>query len=133
MIRDYDSLARAVSDAGFFTNGVEDHGTWHRTCVCSKRRPSGGFTGNSFWVSHDAGTWYLGTWGGNEYRLPDDHRLAELCISWLSRAPDDTRSDFDDQLKLEFGLVPVSDDESDGLDPRMDDPAPQKGLCRCHW
>lgn len=27
----YDGLARAVTDAGFYTNGVEDHGTWHRT------------------------------------------------------------------------------------------------------
>jgi hypothetical protein len=30
MIRDYDALAQAVTAAGFFTNGVEDHGDWHR-------------------------------------------------------------------------------------------------------
>lgn len=114
MIKDYYALAQAVTAAGFFTNGVEDHGTWHRTCVCSKKRADGGLTGNSFWVSRDEGTWYMGTWGGNMYRIPDDTRLAELCISWLSRAPDGTRCDFDDQLKLEFGLVPV--DTFDGLE-----------------
>ncbi len=40
---DYDALARAVAAAGFYTNGVEDHGTWTRTCVCSKRRLGGVF------------------------------------------------------------------------------------------
>jgi hypothetical protein len=114
MIDDYDTLAKAVADAGFFTNGVEDHGTWHWTCICSKRRPGGGFTGNIFWVSRDDGAWYQGTWGGNVYRLADEERLAELCVAWLSRVLDDTRPDFDDQLKVEFGLVAVSEDGFDG-------------------
>jgi hypothetical protein len=30
-----------------------------------------------------------------------------LCIAWLSRVPDGPRADFDQQLKAEFGLVPV--------------------------
>jgi len=107
---DYDALAQAVTAAGFFTNGVEEQGTWDRTCVCSKRHPSGFLTGNSFWVSRLAGRWYLGTWGGLLYCLPDETRLAELCVSWLSRVPDDLRSDFDDRLKAEFGLVPVAED-----------------------
>jgi hypothetical protein len=67
-------------------------------------------TGNSFWVSRLGGGWYLGAWGGRIYRLTDEGRLAELCIAWLSRAPDGTRFDFDDRLKLEFGLVPVSEE-----------------------
>ncbi len=114
MIEDYDALARAVADAGFFTNGVEDHGAWHRTCVCSKRRPDGRLNGNSFWVSRRPGGWYLGTWGPCLYRLADESRLAELCIRWLSHAPDSVRYDFDDWLKSEFGLVPVSDKEFEG-------------------
>jgi hypothetical protein len=111
--RAYDELTQAIADAGFYTSGVEDHATWTRTCVCSKRSPGGGLSGNSFWVSHLTSGWYLGTWGGFVYRLPDGARLAELCISWLSRVPDGTRSDFDDRLKAEFGLVRVDDDSFD--------------------
>ena len=114
MTRDvYDPLARAVAEAGFHTSGFEDRGTWHRTCVCSKRRPDGGLTGNSFWVSRLPSGWYLGTWGPHLYRLPDESRLIELCVGWLSRAPDGTRPDFDVQLKAEFGLVPVSEEAFD--------------------
>ena len=114
MIEAYDSLARAVAAAGFFTGGVEDHGTWHRICVCSKRRPDGVLTGNSFWVSRRPSGWFLGTWGPHLYRLANEGRLAELCSTWLSRAPDGTRFDFDDWLKSEFELVPVSDEDFEG-------------------
>jgi hypothetical protein len=109
----YDALARAVTAAGFFTNGVEDHGTWHRTCVCSKKRPDGDNTGNSFWLSRLPSGWYLGTWGPHLYRLPDESRLAELCVHWLTRVPHGTRPDFDEQLKAEFGLILVAEEEFD--------------------
>ena len=109
----YDALAHAVTAAGFFTNGFEDHGTWHRTCVCSKQRPDGALTGNSFWVSRLGSGWYLGTWGPHLYRLPDESRLAELCVDWLARVPDGTRTDFDERLKREFGLVPETEETFD--------------------
>jgi hypothetical protein len=109
----YDALAKAVHAAGFFTNGVETYGSWHRTCVCAKKRPEGGYAGNSFWVSRTNSGWYLGAWGGFVYRLADESRLAELCITWLSRCPDGTGSDFDDVLKAGFGLIAVDDQEFD--------------------
>jgi hypothetical protein len=105
----YDLLAHAVTEARFYTNGVEDHGTWHRTCICSKKRADSGFTGKSFWVSRLPSGWYLGTWGGHLYRLPDASRLAELSIVWLSRDPDGTHADFDEQLKSDSGLVVVAE------------------------
>jgi hypothetical protein len=43
----YDALEAAVTATGFFTTGFEDHGSWHRTCIASKRCP-GGVTGTSF-------------------------------------------------------------------------------------
>jgi hypothetical protein len=108
----YEALATAVTAAGFFTTGLEDHGSWHRTCVASKKCPCG-VTGNSFWVSRLPNGWYLGTWGPRLYRLTDEGRLAELCVSWLSRVPNGTRPDFDERLKKEYGLVPVSEEEFD--------------------
>lgn len=119
----YDDLSAAMTAAGFFTTGLEDHGSWHRTCIASKRCP-GGLTGNSFWVSRLPSGWYLGTWGSCLYRLPDERRLAELCVNWLSRVPNSTRPDFDEQLKKEFGLIPVSEEVFDreaGIAAKDDD------------
>jgi hypothetical protein len=65
--------------------------------------------------------WYLGTWGQHLYRLPDEDRLAELCVSWLTRVPNGTRPDFDERLKKEFGLVAVPEEVFDreaGIDLR---------------
>jgi hypothetical protein len=112
MSEQYESLAKAIQNAGFFTGGVENKGTWDRICINSKRRPNGlGCTGNSFWVSRLSSGWYLGTWGGCLYRLPNESRLAELCIRWLTRVPDGTRPDFDEALKRQFDLMPVSEEE----------------------
>ena len=110
-INTYDELKDAISQAGFHTNGVMDHGSWHRTCVCSKRDSTGLLTGNSFWVSRMPSGWYLGTWGGYIYRLPDENSLAELCVKWLSRVPNGTRYDFDPWLKDEFRLVAVTESD----------------------
>jgi hypothetical protein len=85
-----DALEAAVTAAGLFTTGFEDRGSWHRTCVASKRCP-GGVTGNSFWVSRLPSGWYLGTWGPRLFRLPDEDRLAELCVSWLTCVPNGTQ------------------------------------------
>jgi len=108
----YEPLARAIAAAGFFTSGFEDHGTWHRTCVASKKTARG-LTGNSFWVSKMPSGWYLGTWGPSLYRLPDEERLVELCVTWLSREPHETLPDFDVQLKNEFALREVPPEEFD--------------------
>src|SRR3954470_6568987 len=94
----YDNLAEEVSEAGFFTNGLSNMGTWQRTCVCSKFIPGYGYTGNSFWVSYLNNDWYLGTWGGWVYRLPETDRIAELCIEWLTRETEKTLGDFDETL-----------------------------------
>ena len=79
MIKDYDARGQAIAAAGFFTNGVENHGTLHRTCVCSKRRADRGLTGNSFWVSPDDGAWYLGAWGATSTAYPTIPAWARLA------------------------------------------------------
>jgi hypothetical protein len=110
----YDVFRDAIHKAGFFTNGVEVYEDFDRTCVCSKKLPHGiGLSGNSFWVSLRGPVWYIGTWGGLLYRMKDQDRLVEMCIAWLTRVPSGTRSDFDDALKAEFGLIEVSDAEFD--------------------
>jgi hypothetical protein len=108
---EYADFAKAIHSAGFYTNGLEDMDGWNRTTVCSKKNSGGGYSGNSFWVTRFQGGWHLGTWGGMVYRLPAGERIVELCATWLNRAPGDTRSDFDDGLKSEFGLIDVTDED----------------------
>jgi hypothetical protein len=110
----YEELRKAIAGVGFFTTGSQYMGSWQRICPCSKRNEKGQLTGNSFWVSWLAQRWYLGSWSGNVYILRDNDRIAELCISWLTRKPDRTEWDFDDELKDRFGLIPVTDEEFDG-------------------
>jgi hypothetical protein len=111
MTTKYEQLRIAVEKAGFFTNGVENHGTWDRTCVCSTRSPDGTLSGNSFWVTRLPDNWYVGAWGGWVYRLPDESRIAEFCITWLTKKPRGTAPDFDGDIKKSFDLKSVSDEE----------------------
>ena len=85
----YQQLAKAISDAGFFTTGDLDS----KVICASKLRPEGGYTGNSFWIAKRSAGWFLGTWGVHRYRIPEPERVAELCITWLQRHPGGTASD----------------------------------------
>jgi hypothetical protein len=108
----YPPFAAAIRKGGFYTNGVERRDGLERTTV-SSQGSRGVLGGNSFWVTKLAEGWYLGTWGAQYYRLPEEHRIVELCLSWCTRFPRGTYSDFDDQLKQEFGLIKVSEEELD--------------------
>ena len=110
----YLPLAESIRAAGFFTNGVENKGDWSRTTVCSMELPGGiGYGGNSFWVTRLEGKWYLGTWGGCLYRLPESERIVELCVEWLALVPRSTIADFDADLKSKFGLEEIDESEFD--------------------
>lgn len=99
---EYSALAAAVHTAGFFTNPPEPCDGWHRITIASKRRPQGGLTGNSFWVSITASSWFAGAWGGHVYRVHGD--ISEFCVGWLRRVPDGTRADFDQEIRAQFML-----------------------------
>jgi hypothetical protein len=111
VLSDYAELKRTVEDAGFFTTPMPlDNGgdrlalasMWHRR----------GLTGNSFWVAKRGTNWYLGTWGSHLYRVPNDADLADLCLTWL-RATDETMSDIDNALKVQYGLVELTDEQAE--------------------
>jgi hypothetical protein len=101
----YPPFAAAVRQAGYFTNGVEHKDGWSRTTVSDRE---GG--GNSFWVTVISETWFIGHWTGWVYRLDNPNRAVDLCTDWLSRFPGRIPSDFDEHLKVEFGLTRVSEE-----------------------
>jgi|SRR6185369_9779063 hypothetical protein len=103
----YQLLAKAVSEAGFFTRG-----DFESKVICaSKIRPEGGYTGNSFWIAQRAGGWFLGTWGVHVYRVPKSERVPELCVAWLRRHPDGTAADVDSYIRDEFDLIEIDPDD----------------------
>jgi len=103
----YPLVAKAVADAGFFTSG-----DFETQIICaSKIRPEGGFTGNSFWVAQRDCGWFLGTWGPHVYRIPENERVAELCVAWLKRHPDGTAPDVDNYIRENFDLVEIDPDD----------------------
>jgi len=40
--------------------------------------------GNSFWLSHNQGHWYLSTWLPAYYRVPADRDIVSLCSTCMS-------------------------------------------------
>lgn len=105
---EYKLLSSAVREAGFFITSPEPMDGWHRVCVSSKK---GG--GKSFWVARIQNNWFAGTWGGNVYRVPGD--ISDFCTSWLGMIPIGSPSDFSKEIKTQFDLQSVTEDEFDDL------------------
>lgn len=111
----YTPLARRVEDAGLHTNGLNDEGRWARTVVCSKRDANGHLTGNSFWIACIGRQCYVATWAPHIYRLGDGIDPGRFCIEYLTRCPDGTRHDFDDEAKRFGALEELQPDVFDRL------------------
>ncbi len=111
-----EQFALEIQAGGFYTNGLCPVGSdLFSTIVCAKKLSGGqGYSGNSFWVTRFGGHWYLGTWGVRHYLVPEHRSVVEICLAWLRRQPDGTTTDFDQALKTEFDLVPLSIEEFEG-------------------
>ncbi len=112
---EYEQFATEIQAGGFYTNGLRPVGCeLFSTVVCSVKLGRV-LSGNSFWVTRFGGNWYLGTWGVQHYRVPDDRNVVDVCVAWLRRKSDETSSDFDDALKVEFELIPLSIQEFEAV------------------
>ena len=107
----YAEVKREVEQAGYFTSWEPIRRTGDRLVLASQQHLRG-LTGNSFWIATRTGTWYLGTWGGHIYRIPDAGRVPGLCIGWLG-STHTTQWDIDAARKVEFGLVELDEEETD--------------------
>lgn len=113
MVCPYRCIIDAIEDAGFFVSGPNQYEgpecTWNRIVPASKRRPQGGYTGNSFWISFDDGAWFIGVWGGKIYKIRDASRIAEMSIAWMTAKPDGTYYEFDGWLIDDFELYEIDE------------------------
>lgn len=109
----YESISDALRHSGFYVTSTEKMGDWSRIVVCSRKREDFGYTGNSCWLTYLGESWYVGTWGGVIYQLPNACRLNELCMTFLSREVKQLEADIDEVTRKDFDLREVSDDDFD--------------------
>ena len=120
MIDDYIELQRTVESAGFFTTFQPIDKPGDRIVCASHEYPEGherwGLHGNSFWVAKRGANWFIASWAPVIYRVPDARRVVVLCLRLLRREPAGAYGDFDEQVRRDFGLIAVSDEEFDGAE-----------------
>jgi hypothetical protein len=113
---EYLPVVSAVELAGYYVTSMPMDGGGDRIVCADRCRDDGsGLTGNSFWLAESNGKWFLGAWGGQIYRLSGVTAASEIAISWLTLNSVRTDSDVPDELKLQYGLCEVSDDDYDAL------------------
>lgn len=117
MTEDYAELRNAIESAGFFTTFQPIKEPGDRMVCASHRYPDGherrGLHGNSFWIAKRGLEWFAGSWTPVIYRIPDGGRVTELCLRLLRRRDGRAYFDFDEQVRRDFALIPVSDEEFD--------------------
>ena len=84
--------------------------------VSTQRGPVWPNRGNSFWLSHKAGFWYLSTWLPVRYRVPARQDIIELCracmavgTSAMYRVPP--------EIVARFGLLEIDERQYEELFP----------------
>ncbi|MCX6927912.1 MAG: hypothetical protein NT154_32590 [Verrucomicrobia bacterium] len=71
--------------------------------------------GNSFWLSHKQGTWYLSTWLPAGYRIPSDQDLGAVCSACMCGSSAMYR--VPTGVIERFGLQELEDNEYERLFP----------------
>ena len=116
-IRDaYSPLIAATEAAGYFVTDMPLDSGGDRVVCCGQRRAGGGYTGNSFWFAERDGRWFLGTWGGLLYFVPDVDTACSVAAAWLSANHAKTAFDVPDNIKTQFTLTVADESE---LDPAL--------------
>ena len=76
----YDVLAQALSAVGL----TGQRSRADQLIVCAQQGPVWQNRGNSFWLSHIQGTWYLSTWSPVCYRVPPNQDIVGLCSACMA-------------------------------------------------
>lgn len=112
----YNLLAVALAAKGWTTHLRSPY----QMIISSQDGPVWPDRGNSFWVSHRDGTWYLSTWAPTGYRVPRGQDMFAVCAACMSlggsamwRVPTEIAS--------KFGLQELGSDEYDRVFPESSD------------
>jgi hypothetical protein len=111
----YEELASALAG-----NGIRCH--FHSSgqmVVSSQVGPTWPNRGNSFWVTHIGGRWYLFTWVPIGYRVPETADMAALCRICMGFG-DSAMASVPPEIARVFGLAELSEEEEEALSRAMD-------------
>ena len=72
--------------------------------------------GNSFWLSHQEGLWYLTTWAPIHYRIPANQDIVGLCSACMA-ASTSAMDRVPPELVTRFGLQEIDDRQYEELFP----------------
>jgi len=108
----YESLEKALATSGL----IGQRRSEDQLIVSSQEGPPWPDRGNSFWLSHKEGAWYLSTWFSVGYRIPASQDVLALCVACMAvgtaamyRVPPD--------LMGRFELDQIDDGEYERLFP----------------
>jgi hypothetical protein len=76
----YLALADAIKHAGLMAQRTRPD----QLIVSVQEGPVWPNRGNSFWLSHTEGTWYLSTWLPVCYRIPPNQDMVSLCLACMA-------------------------------------------------
>jgi hypothetical protein len=75
--------------------------------------------GNSFWVTHVDGHWYLFTWVPIGYRVPESTNMARLCRTCMGYGKS-AMAVVPIPIMQSFGLIELSAEDADAVYREMD-------------
>ena len=102
----YDSMSKVLEGLGLV--GQVQNGD--QLVVSSQEGPVWPARGNSFWLSHRQGIWYLSTWLPAGYSIPADQDIVALCSTIMSLATT-AMYRISPEIVSRFGLRELDEDE----------------------
>ena len=115
----YDSYA-SLTDALHAIGLTGQSSRSEQLIVSTQNGPVWPNRGNSFWLSCQNGTWYLGTWAPICYRIPANQNLITLCLSCMESGSS-AMYRVPEEIAKRFDLERISDSEFERLFPKADD------------
>src|SRR5262245_57966897 len=102
----YKSLSTALQRVGLLPLRQRPH----QLVVSCQQGPVWPNRGNSFWLSHRRGIWYLSTWSPLGYEIPADQDVVALCSACMA-VGDSAMYRVPADIVATFGLRQLDDEE----------------------
>jgi hypothetical protein len=86
----------------------------HQLVVSNNQGPPWPGAGNSFWISHQQGVWYLCTWVPTCYRIPSSSDVVEVCAEFVAFGSS-AQAAVPQEIVEKYSLIEVSHQEASKL------------------
>lgn len=100
-------------------HGCKPYMNRRQQMVVARECPAWPTSGFSFWVTAPVGVWYVGTWGGWVYRVPENTSMPALCLALLGDDEQPLTPDLPPDVRDAYGLVLLNEQEDDALFQQM--------------